>query len=103
MKSKTLENKIKKSTKSKDYNKAMDTLVKYYIKLFKKMLKYKKVKFEKTWYLYDYINVLKEKYKLLFEKDLEEMSNVLYSEKYPIKYQINWLLDNYDVFRDYKI
>ena len=67
------------------------------------MLKYKKVKFEKTWYLYDYINVLKEKYKLLFEKDLEEMSNVLYSEKYPIKYQINWLLDNYDVFRDYKI
>ena len=103
MKSERLERKIKKATKEKNYEKAKEIITNEYIKHFKKMLKYKKVKYQKTWYLYDYIVSVNKEYKDLFGRDLDEMLDVLYSDKVSIKDQINWLIDNCSIFNIYKI
>lgn len=102
MNSKKLENKIKKATINKKYDEAKFILIKCYIKHFKKMLKYKKIKEDNTWHFYDYIINLKKSYGLLFTKDLEELMDILYSEKYTVKQQISWMLENCYIFNDYK-
>lgn len=103
MKEKVLENKIKKSTMKKDYEESKFILTNCYIKQFKKMLKYKKKNISKTWYLYDYLIEIKNTYETLYEKDIETMLDILYSNKYNIKYQISWLLENSYIFNDYKL
>lgn len=103
MKEEKLERKIRKVTKAKDYDAAMHILVKEYIKLFKKMLKYKKKKAKREMYLHDYIKVLKIEYKALYGNDFEDMLDVLYSGKHTLKQQINWLLDNFCIFKEYKL
>lgn len=102
MKSEKLEKKIRKATITKDYSKAMYILTKDYKKLFKKMLKYKKIN-KKCVYLYDYIKVLSKEYKALYGKDFKEMEETLYSGKRTVKQQINWLLDNFFIFKEYKL
>lgn len=102
MENNKLERKIRSATKAKDYDKAMYILTKEYIKLFKKMMRYKKIKNKRVVYLYDYIQLLKVQYKTLFGNDFEDMLNVLYLEKHTLKQQINWLLDNFYVFKQYK-
>jgi len=102
MENNKLERKIKRATKARDYEKAMYILSKEYIKLFKKMMKYKKIKGKKAVYLYDYIKILKIEYKSLFGNDFTEMLEVLYQGKHTLKQQINWLLDNFCVFKQYK-
>lgn len=102
MKSKILERKIIKATKQKDYEKAKCILTNIYLKHFKKMLKYKKIKVEKNWYLYDYILNMQKVYSKMYSKDLDEMINVLYTSKDTLKDQISWLIDNCWIFNDYK-
>lgn len=102
MENNKLERKIRKATKARDYEKAMYILIKEYIKLFKKMMKYKKIKGKKVIYLYDYISILKTEYRALFVNDFNEMLEVLYQGKHTLKQQINWLLDNFCVFKQYK-
>ncbi|MBO5477056.1 MAG: hypothetical protein J6A15_04825 [Clostridia bacterium] len=103
MKSEKLERKIRKATKAKDYNKAMYILTKEYKKLFKKMLKYQKIKGVKPVYLHDYIQVLKVEYRALYGNDFEDMLEMLYFGKHTLKQQINWLLDNFCIFKEYKL
>lgn len=102
MKIKKLEKKIRKATINKNYEEAKFILIKEYIKHFKKMLKYKKIKADKTWHMYDYIINVKNAYSLLFANDFDEMLDVLYSEKYSLKQQIAWMLENCYIFNDYK-
>lgn len=102
MKNNKLERKIRRATKAKDYNKSMYILSKEYIKLFKKMLKYKKKKDVKLFYLHDYIKILKVEYKALYGNDFEDMLDMLYSGKHTLKQQINWMLDNFCIFKQYK-
>lgn len=103
MKEKSLERKIKKTTLKKDYEGSKFILTRCYIKQFKKMIRYKGEKINKSWFLYDYLNEIKRLYSSLFGKDIDEMIEVLYSEKYNTKYQISWLLENSCIFNDYKI
>lgn len=103
MENNKLERKIRRATKARDYNKAMYILSKEYIKLFKKMLKYKKIKGVKPVYLHDYIQVLKVEYKALYGNDFDEMLDMLYVGKHTLKQQINWMLDNFCVFKQYKL
>lgn len=102
MKSNRLENKIKKVTKNKEYDKAKEKILKYYTKHFKKMLKYKNVKIDKKWYMYDYLIHVKDAYESLFSKDIDELIDLLYSEKYGVKQQIEWLIENCEIFNFYK-
>lgn len=98
-----LENKIRKSTKDKDYDKSKDILLSCYLNQFKKMIKYKKVKIDKTWFLYDYLIQIKKLYSSYYDTDIDKLIDILYSDKYSIKYQISWLLDNSYMFNDYKL
>ncbi len=100
---KRIEKKIHNSTKNKDYQKALEIIEDNYKKLFRKMLKYKNVKVEKNLYLYDYILKVEEKYSILYSKEIADMKYVLYSDKFTVKQQIVWLLDNFCEFCDYKI
>lgn len=100
---KRIERKIQNSTKNKDYKKALDIIEEQYKKLFRKMLKYKKMKIDKDLYLYDYIIKIEEKYNILFSKEISDMKYVLYSDKFTSKQQIIWLLDNFTEFCDYKV
>lgn len=103
MKEKVLEKKIKKSTMNKDFEKSKNILIEEYIKQFNKMLKYKKKKINKKWYFYDYLININEAYGKYYKKDIEELLDILYSNKYSIKKQISWLLDNSYIFEDYKL
>lgn len=103
MKEKVLENKIKKSTKKKDYEESKFILTNCYIKHFKKMLKYKGKKIDNSWFLYNYLEEIKNTYASMYEKDIDEMTEVLYSNKFNIKEQISWLLENSYIFNDYKL
>ena len=58
MKEENLEKKIKKATLNKEYAKARVIVENEYIKMFKKMLKYKKVKIGKTLYFHDYLKMI---------------------------------------------
>lgn len=100
---KKIERKIHNSTKNKDYQKALQIIEDHYKKLFRKMLKYKNIKVEKNLYLYDYILKVEDKYSALFSKEISDMKYILYSDKFTIKQQIVWLLDNFCEFCDYKI
>lgn len=100
---KSIERKIYNSTKNKDYKKALEIIEEHYKKLFRKMLKYKNVKVDKNLYLYDYIVKIEDKYSTLFSKEISDMKNVLYSDKFTPKQQIIWLLDNFCGFCDYKV
>lgn len=103
MKEKVLEKKIKKSTMNKDFEKSKNILIGEYIKQFNKMFKYKKQKINKKWYFYDYLVNIEKVYGKYYEKDINDILNVMYSNKYSIKEQISWLLDNSYVFEDYKL
>lgn len=103
MKEVVLERKIKKETKSKNYEDARFILINCYKKQFKKMIKYKKKKVDKTWFFHDYLEEIKKLYSNMYSKDIDEMVEVLYSDKYSIKEQISWLIDNCYMFNDYKL
>lgn len=103
MKEEKLEKKIRKSTKNRDYEKSKEILISYYIKHFKKMIKYKKNKINKTWYLYDYLKEIRNLYSSFYSSDVDEMIDILYSNKYSTKQQILWLLENSYIFNDYKL
>ena len=98
-----IERKIQNSTKNKNYQKALEIMEDQYKRLFRKMLKYKKVKIDKNLYFYDYIIKIEEKYNVLFSKEIADMKYILYSEKFTIKQQIVWMLDNLNEFCDYKV
>lgn len=98
-----IERKIQNSTKNKNYQKALEIMEDQYKRLFRKMLKYKKVKIDKNLYFYDYIIKIEEKYNVLFSKEIFDMKYILYSEKFTIKQQIVWMLDNLNEFCDYKV
>lgn len=99
-----LENKIRKTTKNKDYERSLEILKNCYKNQFKKMLKFNKVKGNKEIYLYDYIKSLKEVYKnSSYEIELEELEKMLYTENHTIKQQITWLLENCFVYNEYKL
>ncbi len=98
-----IERKIQNSTKNKNYQKALEIMEDQYKRLFRKMLKYKKVKIDKNLYFYDYIIKIEEKYNVLFSKEISDMKYILYSEKFTIKQQIVWMLDNLNEFCDYKV
>ncbi len=100
---KRIERKIQNSTKNKNYQKALEIMEDQYKRLFRKMLKYKKVKIDKNLYFYDYIIKIEEKYNVLFSKEISDMKYILYSEKFTIKQQIVWMLDNLNEFCDYKV
>lgn len=101
MKAKVLEKKIRSVTKKKDYQQAYRILSKCYMKHFKKMLKYKKVKVKKSWYMYDYLKAMKENYSDLYRLDIEELCEILYS-KFSLKQQITYMIENCEVFNEYK-
>ncbi len=98
-----LEKKIKRQTSKKQYEEAKQILIECYKKHFKKMLKYKKVKLDKKWYMYDYIIHVRDNYKRLFQKEVDQILDVLYTSTYTAKEQIEWMLDNSTIFDDYKI
>lgn len=99
-----LENKIKKTTKNKDYEKSLEILKKCYMKQFKKMLKFNKVSSKKEIYLYDYIKTLKKVYSgTSYESELEDLEKMLYIENHTTKQQITWLLENCFVYNEYKL
>lgn len=102
MKENVLEKKIKKATIKKDYNEVMEILIKEYTKQFNKMLKFKKIKPLKSWYMNDYLNNIKRVYSPYFDAEIDELNEVLYSNKYLVKDQIEWLLSNCYLFNDYK-
>lgn len=100
---KQLERKIRKSTKSKEYEKSLDIIKICYKKQFKKMAKYMKVK-DKNIYLYDYIKSLKIVYEgTTYYSDIEDVERVIYKDKLTTKQQITWLLENCSVFNEYKL
>lgn len=101
MKAKTLEKKIRTATKKKDYEKAYRILTVCYMKHFKKMLKYKKVKIKRGWYMHDYLTIMDEHYSDLFGMDIKELCEILYS-KFSLKQQITYLIENCEVFNVYK-
>lgn len=103
MKEKTLEKKIKKATLKKDYEKARFILFNCYIRHFKRMLKYKRVKIDKSWYMHDYLEKIKEAYTNMYSNDINEMMEILYSNKHDVKSQIVWLIENAYIFNDYKL
>ncbi len=98
-----LEKKIKNSTMKKDYDKTINTIADEYIKQMKKMLKYKNVKYKKTWYLYDYLKSVKNTYGRLYEKEIDEIIEILYSNKFSLKKQISFLIENCECFNEYKL
>lgn len=98
-----LENKIKKATKNKDYDKSLEILKNCYKKQFKKMAKFNKIK-EKNIYLYDYVKALKKVYDgTSYFDDLEDLEKAIYTGKMTVKQQITWLLENCSVFNEYKL
>ena len=103
MKIRKLEKKIEKSTLKKDYDNAKYIILNEYIKLFRKMIKYKKEKYDKSYFFYDYLIKIKKLYNDMYGKDIDEMIKVLYSDKYNTKDKISWLLENCYIFDDYKL
>ncbi len=103
MKEKNLEKKIRKSTLEKDYETSKFILLDCYIKHFKKMLRYKNIKIDNKWYMYDYLMKIKEVYSNFYSRDIDEMLDVLYSDSYDLKSQIVWLIENATIFNDYKL
>lgn len=103
MKENILENKIKKTTLKKDFEASKFILISCYIKHFKKMIKYKKGEINKSWYLYDYLIEIKKLYPNMYGRDVDEMLDILYSNKYGVKQQISWLIENSYIFNDYKL
>lgn len=103
MKENNLEKKIKKATLSKDYNKAREIVEKEYIKHFRKMLKYKKVRIDKSWYFSDYLKLISKYYGAYYKEDINMLETIVYSSKYSDKQQISWLIENCYVFNDYKL
>ncbi len=98
-----LEKKIKGATLKRDYSLAKEKILKEYTKMFSKMLKYKKVKIDKSWYFHDYISNVKKEYGTYYASDLDELMEVLYSNKYDEKRQITWLIENAELFNDYNL
>ena len=82
MKEEKLEKKIKKATLNKEYAKAKQIVEKEYIKMFKKMLKYKKIKVGKTMYFHDYLKMISKYYSSYYKDDVNELEEIMYSEKY---------------------
>ena len=100
---KKLENKIKRTTKNKDYEKSLEILKNCYKKQFKKMAKFNKIK-GKNIYLYDYIKALKKVYEgTTYYMDLEDVEKTIYIDKMTLKQQITWLLENCTLFNEYKL
>ena len=87
----------------KDYDNAKYIILNEYIKLFRKMIKYKKEKYDKSYFFYDYLIKIKKLYNDMYGKDIDEMIKVLYSDKYNTKDKISWLLENCYIFDDYKL
>lgn len=103
MKEKKLEKKIRKSTKEKNYEKSKFILLECYIKHFRKMLKYKHENIDNNWYMYDYLIKIKDVYLDYYSRDIDKMIEVLYSNNYDLKGQIVWLIENAEIFNDYKL
>ena len=103
MKEENLEKKIKKATLNKEYAKARAIVENEYIKMFKKMLKYKKVKIGKTLYFHDYLKMISKYYSSYYKDEVNELEEIMYSEKYSDKQQISWLIENCNIFDDYKL
>ena len=103
MKEEKLEKKIKKATLNKEHAKAKQIVEKEYIKMFKKMLKYKKIKVGKTMYFHDYLKMISKYYSSYYKDDVNELEEIMYSEKYSDKQQISWLLENCNIFDGYKL
>ena len=103
MKEENLEKKIKKATLNKEYAKARVIVENEYIKMFKKMLKYKKVKIGKTLYFHDYLKMISKYYSSYYKDEVNELEEIMYSEKYSDKQQISWLIENCNIFDDYKL
>ena len=103
MKEENLEKKIKKATLNKEYAKARVIVENEYIKMFKKMLKYKKVKIGKTLYFHDYLKMISKYYSSYYKDEVKELEEIMYSEKYSDKQQISWLIENCNIFDDYKL
>lgn len=102
MKISLIEKKVRKATLKRDYDTAKNIILKEYINYFVKMLKYKKVKVNKSWYFNDYLKALKLEYGY-YLTEIEELEDVLYSSKYDIKKQITWLIENCEMFNEYKL
>ena len=103
MKEKNLEKKIRKSTKEKNYENSKFILLECYIKHFRKMLKYKHENIDNNWYMYDYLIKIKDVYLDYYSRDIDKMIEVLYSNNYDLKCQIVWLIENAEIFNDYKL
>ena len=103
MKEENLEKKIKKATLNKEYAKARVIVENEYIKMFKKMLKYKKVKIGKTLYFHDYLKMISKYYSSYYKDEVNELEEIMYSDKYSDKQQISWLIENCNIFDDYKL
>lgn len=103
MKEERLEKKIKKVTLNKEYTKARIILENEYIKMFKKMFKYKKVKMGNTMYFHDYLKMISKYYSSYYKNEINDLEKIMYSEKYSDKQQISWLLENCNIFDDYKL
>ncbi len=103
MKEENLEKKIKKVTLNKEYTKARVILENEYIKMFKKMLKYKRVKMGNTMYFHDYLKMISKYYSSYYKNEINDLEKIMYSEKYSDKQQISWLLENCNIFDDYKL
>lgn len=88
---------------NKDFQKSKNILIGEYIKQFNKMFRYKRQKINKQWYFYDYLTNINRVYGSYYEKDINDMLRILYSNKYSVKEQISWLLDNSYIFEDYKL
>ncbi len=68
------------------------------------MLKFNNFTGNKEIYLYDYIKSLKKVYKnSSYEKELEDLERMLYTENHTVKQQITWLLENCFVYNEYKL
>lgn len=103
MKISLVEKKVRKATLKRDYDTAKEIILKEYINYFVKMLKYKKVKVNKSWYFNDYLKALKQEYGYYYLAEIEELEDILYSSKYDIKKQITWLIENCEMFNEYKL
>ena len=70
MKISLIEKKVRKATLKRDYDTAKEIILKEYINCFVKMLKFKKVKVNKSWYFNDYLKAFIENCEMFNEYKL---------------------------------
>lgn len=98
-----IERKIKRSTNKKDYEKAKEIVLKEYKKQFKWMLVRHGIIPSKRWYFYHYIIRVRQEYRILISSLVDNMCEVLYSDNYDTKFQIEWLLSHCEEFNVYTL